>query len=289
MFVTFLDVVIAGLLMGGIYALIAVGLNLQFGVARVLNISHGEFVMLGAFLTWSLYSIFHINPILSLIIVGPFIFLIGFFIHRILFKPLRNMAPTMGIFEGNSMLASFGIMFIIQNIALLIWGANLKGYVFMDFSIDIFGALFGANRVLAMLFALVICAVFYVFLMWTRTGKAIRAASQDPSTAQTMGVNIHWVLGLCFALGALMAGLAGVLVSMIWEITPNIGMPYTIIAIIVIILGGLGNIPGSLLGGIILGLVGSIVTAWDPGLTMVAYYFIFIVILFARPTGIFGR
>jgi branched-chain amino acid transport system permease protein len=120
-------------------------------------------------------------------------------------------------------------------------------------------------------------------------GKAIRAAAEDQATAQVMGVNIHRVLAICFGLGALMAGLAGPLISMMYEIQPTMGIEYTITAIIVVVLGGLGSITGSLIGGFILGLIGSIVTHFDPGLSLVAYYLIFIALLLIRPTGIFGK
>ena len=114
--VTILDVGIGGLLLGGIYALIAMGMSLQYGVARVFNISHGEFIMLGAFATWMLYAGAGINPLISLVICGPFVFLIGFFLHKTLFKALLNASPNMDIFESKSMLATFGLLFMIQNI-----------------------------------------------------------------------------------------------------------------------------------------------------------------------------
>jgi branched-chain amino acid transport system permease protein len=288
-FVTFLDVVIGGLIMGGIYALIAVGLSLQYGVGRVLNVSHGEFIMLGAFATWSLYTVLGISPLISLVICGPVLFLIGFLIHRTLFQYLRGKAESVGAFADSSLLASFGLLFIIQNVALLIWKADIRGYSYLESSVSIFGALFAAHRLVALLFAVVISLAFYFFLTRARLGKAIRAAAEDPETAQAMGVNIHPVLALCFGLGALMAGFAGVLISMMYEMQPNMGLEYTIIAIIVVVLGGLGSITGSLIGGFILGLVGSIVTYFDPGLSLIAYYVIFILLLLIRPTGLLGK
>ncbi len=289
MIVTILDVLIAGLLLGGIYALVAVGLSLQYGVARVLNIAHGEFMMLGAFITWSVYTYFGLNPILSLAVSGPIVFVMGFILYRTLFKRLRAISPTPAAFEGNSMLACFGLLFIIQNVAILIWGADIKGYSYLAVPIDVAGARFAANRLLTLGFALVICTVFYLFLSRTRMGKAIRAAAQDPAAAGLMGVNINRVLALCFGFGALMAGLGGTLISMSYNIQPTMGLEYTMIALIVIVLGGLGSIPGSLIGGLLLGLVGSIVTYVEPGLSLVAYYVIFMLLLLAKPTGILGK
>jgi branched-chain amino acid transport system permease protein len=289
MFVKILDVVVAGLLLGGIYALIAVGLSLQYGVARVFNISHGEFIMLGAFATWMLYSMAGINPLISLIICGPIVFLIGFYLHKTLFKSLLNSSPNMDIFESKSMLACFGLLFMIQNIAILIWGADFKGYSYLNVGFNIGGAVFPANRLVTLLYALIIGAAFYLFLAFTRLGKAIRAAAQDPRTAGLMGVNINQVLALCFGFGAVMAGFAGALISMCYPIQTTMGLEYTVIAIIVVTLGGMGSIVGSFIGGFILGLIGSIVTTIEPSLYLVVFYFIFSLLLLVRPKGILGR
>lgn len=289
MFVTVLDVLIGGLITGGIFALIAVGLSLQYGVGRVLNVSHGEFIMIGAFITFSLYKIFGISPLVSLVICGPFLFIIAFLIHRTLFQYIRDTSESIDVFEGNSLLASFGLLFIIQNIALLIWKANVRGYTYLVYSVNIGGAVFTTNRLLALLFAVVISVGFYMFLTRARLGKAIRAAAQEPTIAGLSGVNIKQVLAICFGLGALMAGFAGALVSLLYQIQPTMGMEYTIIAIIVVVLGGLGSITGSLIGGFILGLIGSLVTYFDPSLSLVAYYVIFILLLLVKPTGIMGK
>jgi len=290
MIVTILNIVIAGLLMGGIYALIAVGFSLQYGVARVLNVSHGEFIMLGAFITWTLYTVLGVNPLVCLIICGPITLIIGFLLHRTLFTRLRTSSVSLAAFEGKSMLASFGFLFIIQNIAIAIWGNAAKGYTYLDSSVNIGGAIFAANRLVTLLCAVIIGAAFYLFLARARLGKAIRAAAQDPETAGLMGVNINQVLALCFGLGALMAGFGGVLISMCFStIQPAMGFQYTIIALIVIVLGGLGSIPGSFIGGFVLGLVGSIVSYWQPALSLAAYYLLFIVLLLAKPTGILGK
>ena len=289
MLVTILDILIAGLLLGGIYALIAVGLSLQYGVARVLNISHGEFIMLGAFASWALYTTVGINPLVSLVVCGPVLFVLGFFLHKTLYRRLLNSSKSLDVFEGRSLLASFGLLFIIQNAAILIWGADIEGYSYLSFGVNLGGAIFAANRLVTLLFSLIIGTIFYLFLTRSRLGKAIRAAAQDPATAGLMGVNINHVLALCFGFGALMAGLAGGLLSMCYPIKATMGLEYTVIAIIVVVLGGLGSIPGSFIGGFILGLIGSIVTYIEPSLAMVAYYVIFILLLLARPTGIFGR
>jgi branched-chain amino acid transport system permease protein len=289
MLVEILDIVVAGLLMGGIYALIAVGFSLQYGVARVLNISHGEFIMLGAFITWMLYKVFGVNPLVSLAICGPIIFIIGFLLYRTLFTRLRTSSESIGAYEGSSMLASFGLLFIIQNVAILIWGTDIKGYSYLNFGVNLGGGIFAANRLVTLLFAVVIGTAFYLFLAHTRLGKAIRAAAQDPATAGFMGVNINRVLAVCFGFGALMAGFGGTLISMCYPIQPTMGFQYTIIAIIVVVLGGLGSMVGSFIGGFVLGLIGSIVSYWQPSLSLTAYYLLFIVLLLVKPTGILGK
>ncbi len=289
MIVSILDVVVAGLLLGGIYALISVGLSLQYGVARVLNVAHGEFMMLGALATWSLNQAFGLNPLIAMALCGPVAFCVGYALHRTLFKRLRTSSPSLAVFEGNSMLASFGLLFIIQNLASIAWGTEIRAYTYLAYPVNVFGALFAANRLVTLAFAVVIGVVFYLFLVRSRLGKAIRAAAQDPTIAGLMGVNINQVLALCFGFGAMMAGLAGLLVSMSYPIHTTMGLEYTIITIIVVVLGGLGSIPGSFIGGFVLGLIGSIVTKIEPGLSLAAYYLLFMLLLWIKPTGIMGK
>ncbi|MCJ7654579.1 MAG: branched-chain amino acid ABC transporter permease [Dehalococcoidia bacterium] len=289
MIVRIFDIVIAGLLMGGIYSLIATGLSLQYGVAKVLNIAHGEFIMIGALLTWTVYTAFGINPLVSLAICGPVTFILGFLIYRIVFTRLRTSSPSPAVFEANAMLAAFGLFFVIENIGLIIWGAGMRGYSYLNVGVNFLGTVFAANRLVALLTALVIGVIFYVVIMRTRLGKAIRAAAEDPVAAGLMGVNINQVLALCFGFGALLAGFAGVLVSMCYPIYATMGLEYTLIAIIVVVLGGLGSIPGSFIGGFILGLIGSIVSSWQPSLSIAAYYVLFMLLLLVKPTGILGK
>jgi len=151
------------------------------------------------------------------------------------------------------------------------------------------GAIFAANRLVTLGFSVGIGLAFYLFLIRTRMGKAIRAAAQDSATAALMGVNINQVLALCFGLGVLMAGFAGVLYSTCFPIQTTMGLNYTVVAVIVVVLGGLGSIPGSFIGGFILGVIGSIVSYIEPSLSLAAFYIIFILLLLVRPTGIMGK
>ena len=284
-----LDIIITGLILGGIYALIAVGLTLQYGVGRVLNVSHGEFILLGALTTYTLYTGFGISPMIAIAIITPVLFVIGYILDRTLYNYLRKRSPTAEAFSGTSLLASFGLVFVLQNLMLLIWDANLKGYTYLNTSVSIFGALYGLNRLLALGVAVGVSVIFFVFIKSTRLGKAIRSAAEDPVMAQVMAVNVKQVLAICFGLGAAMAGLAGILYSMMFELQPSKGIELTIIAIVVVVFGGLGSISGSLIGGFVLGLVTSIVNFIDPSLSLVAFYLIFILLLLFKPSGILGR
>ncbi|HLF42057.1 MAG TPA: branched-chain amino acid ABC transporter permease [Acidimicrobiia bacterium] len=283
------DIIISGLILGGVYALIAVGLSLQYGVGRVLNVSHGEFIILGALATYSLYTALKLNPFVAIAVIAPAFFVVGYALDRSLFNQLRRTSVNDDAFEGRSLLASFGLLFVIQNLMLIWWGANLRGYSYLNSPVSILGNRYGLNRVIALVVAVTVSLAFYVFIKRTRLGKAIRAAAEAPQMAEVLGVNRRMVLGICFGLGAALAGLAGVLYSIMFEIQASRGIELTIVAIVVVVFGGLGSISGSLIGGFVLGLVTSLVNFIDPSLSLAAFYLIFILVLLLRPSGILGR
>ncbi len=283
----FRDILITGLLLGGIFALVSVGLTLQYGVARVLNVAHGEFIMVGAFITFWLLGSMSLNPLVSVAVTGPVAFIMGFVLHKTLFRRLMDASPSLDIFEGKSLLASFGLLYVVQNLARIIWGSDVEGYNFLNSTVT--AAQIPLNRLVALAFVVVLGGAFYFFLARTRLGKAIRASAQSPTTAELMGVDIRNVLAICFGLGLGLAAIAGSLLSTLFAIQTSIGLGYTVIAMVVVVMGGLGSITGAMIGGIILGLVSSTVTFFHPSLTMIAYYVIFIVLLLARPKGIMGK
>ncbi len=287
MWVTILNVVSSGLIMGGVYAIIAMGMSIQYGVARILNVSHGEFIMVGAFLTFMLVKL-NVNPLLAMVLVMPVLFLVGFVLHRTIYKKLSDVSGSSGVFESNSMLVSFGLMFVLQNVALQIWGSQQQVYAFLQRSVNVLGTAIALNRLVVLCLAVAISVLFYLFLQTTRMGKAIRAVSQDPGAAALMGVKVHRVGAISFGIGALLAGCAGSLISIINQFNTAMGMSYTIIAIIVVVLGGMGSVVGSLLGGFILGFIGTLVNYIDPSLSLVAYYLIIIVLLLVKPSGLMG-
>jgi branched-chain amino acid transport system permease protein len=284
----FLSIFIGGLLIGGIYSLVSMGLSLQYGVAKVLNIAHGEFLMIGAFITYELQQ-HAVDPLLTVVIIGPLMFIVGYILYRTIFTTIRLKAANPGVFESNALLAAFGLYFIVQNIGRLEWGTTPVSYSYLPGTVSLGGALFNDSRLVAAAFAVAVGAAFYLYLARTRTGKAIRAAAQDPTTAGLMGVNINNTLALCFGFGAAMAGVAGALISICYPIYTTMGLGYTVIAIVVVTLGGLGSIPGSFIGGFILGVIGTAVTSWDAGLAVASYYVIFIILLLVRPKGLFGK
>lgn len=283
------DIVITGLILGGIYALVAVGLSLQYGVGRVLNVSHGEFIMLGAFATFSLFTKYEINPLLAIGLVAPALFVLGYLVHQIFFQYLRSTSPSSDVFSARSLLASFGLLFVVQNLILIAWGPSLKGYTYLNSPVSIFGASYSKNRLVALFVSVGVSVIFYLFISRTRLGKAIRAAAEDPTMANVVGVNIHQVLGICFGLGTMLAGLAGVLISLMFQLQSAMSLEYTIIAIVVVVFGGLGSITGSLIGGFALGLVISVVNFYDPSLSLISFYAIFMLLLLVKPSGILGR
>lgn len=284
-----IDVIITGLILGGLYALIAVGLSLQYGVGRVLNVSHGEFIILAALAAYSLYTVTGIHPLVAITFVAPVLFAIGFGLDRTLFNDLRRTSFDEDHFEGRSLLVSFGLLFVIQNLMLVFWGAGLRGLSVLNTPVEILGRRYGLNRLVTLLVAVTVSVAFYLFIRHTRLGKAIRAAAERPDMAEALGVNRKRVLAICFGLGASLAGLAGILYSMMFEIQASRGIELTVVAIVVVVVGGLGSITGSLIGGFLLGLVISLVNFIDPSLSLVAFYLIFIVVLLVKPSGLLGR
>ena len=285
-----LDVLVGGLIIGGIYALVALGLNLQYGLMRVLNIAHGEFLMLGAYVTYSLHTTWGLDPLLTLVVTGPLAFVVGVALHRLLYARVLTQGETPEALESRSVLLSFGLLFVIQNVALLAWSADLKGYGYLSTPLPILGAIFPANRLVAASVALTVSLGFYVYLRRSLTGKAIRALMQEPEGAQLVGISLSRVHARCFGIGIAMSAITGSLISMLFELTPFMGLPYTVTALVVIILGGLGNMLGSLMGGLLLGVVetlGVYLAASD--IRPIVSYGVLSLILILKPSGLFGR
>jgi branched-chain amino acid transport system permease protein len=285
-----LELAATGLITGGIYAVVALGLNLQYGLMRIMNISHGEFLMLGAYFTWLAYTVFGVNPLVFLPAVAVVLFLAGLVIYRFLFRPLANKAPNLEAFEARSLLVGFGLMFLAQNAAYLAWGADLRGYSFLAEPVEIAGVRLTQNRLVVFAFAVAASLALLAVLRYTLIGKAVRAMMQSPTGAQLVGVDTATLHPVVFGAGLALAGVAGALLSMVYEVSPSMGEPYTVTALIVITLGGLGSAIGCLAGGLLLGLVEAFGMHFtNPSLKMLLSYGVFMAVLLARPRGLFAR
>jgi len=285
-----LELAAAGLIVGGIYAIVAIGLNLQYGLMRIMNISHGEFLMVGAYLAYWAYTTMHVSPLVALPGIFVLLFLVGLLVYRLCFRSITRDAPSVEVIEARSLLVGFGLMFFVQNAAYLTWGADLRGYSFLAEPVEIAGARFGVNRLVVFGFAVALSLVLLAALKYTLLGKAVRAMMQSPTGAQLMGIDVGVLHPVVFGVGLALAGVAGVLLSMVYEISPSMGEPYTVTALIVITLGGLGNAAGSLFGGLLLGLVETFGTHFtNPSLKMLLSYVVFIAVLLLRPKGLFTR
>ena len=284
------DLTIAGLITGGMYALVAIGLNLQYGLMRVMNIAHGEFLMLGAYLAYWAYVLARLSPLVALPAIFVILFLVGLLVHWLCFRRIARAAPSVEVLEARSLLVGFGLMFLLQNAAFLAWGADLRGYEYLATPVEIAGTRLGANRLVVFLFAVGVSLLLIAILRFTLLGKAVRAMMQSPTGAQLVGIDTAVLHPVVFGAGLALAGVAGALLSMIYEISPAMGEPYTVTALIVITLGGLGSAPGSLIGGLLLGLVETIGTHLsNPSLKMLLSYGVFVAVLVLRPRGLFAR
>jgi len=279
-----------GLLNGGIYALLAMGLSLQYGVCRVLNITHGEFAMLAAVITFTLYASFGINPLVAAAITGPLMFVLGFLLQTTLFKALKARAPSPPVFEGSALLLAFGLMYVIKYLAQLRWGSLRLPCYYLQQKVTFAGMTLFLNEIVAFAVAVVIGVAVHLFLNRSRLGRAIRATAEDPATAGLMGVNTNMILAFSFGLGGLLAGIAGPLKAMIEPPSTAIGFSSTVTALVVVVLGGLGSVPGSFIAGIIIGIASMLVVGlWDPVLVVPIYYALLMILLLVRPTGILGK
>lgn len=285
-----LDLAVVGLITGGLYALVAIGLNLQYGLMRVMNIAHGEFLMVGAYLAWLAYTVGGVSPLVAVPAVFAALFVIGLAVYRVCFRRIVRQAPTPEVLEARSLLVGFGLLFFVQNAALLAWGADLRGYEYLAGAVEIAGARFAANRLVVFGVAVALTVALLAVLRLTMLGKAVRAMMQSPTGAQLVGIDTARLHPIVFGAGLGLAGVAGTLLSMIYEISPAMGEPYTVTALIVITLGGLGSAPGSLFGGLLLGLVETFGTHFtNPSLKMLLSYGVFVAVLLLRPRGLFAR
>ena len=287
---SWIELLASGLITGGIYALVALGLNLQYGLMRILNIAHGEFLMVGAFLTWMVQTQFGLSPLLMVPVSFALLMALGMAVHFLCFRRLTATSPNLDIFEARGLMVAFGLMFLVQNMVSYIWGGDLRGYDYLTEPVAIAGTQFAANKLLVFALALVFSGALILLLRMTLLGKGVRALMQSPVGAQLVGIDTKRLHPLMFGIGLGLSGVAGCLLSMAFTISPNMGEPYTVTALIVITLGGFGSMSGALAGGLLLGVIEAVGMHFtNPSLKALLSYVVFIAVLLLRPKGLFAK
>jgi branched-chain amino acid transport system permease protein len=275
-----------GLLIGGVYSLVAIGLTVIFGVMKVINFAHGALMMLGMYASYWIATLLQINVYATIVFVLPLLFIVGVLFQRVLISPIMN-APA-----HNQLFLTLGVMLFLQNMAVYLWTPDYRilrtPYTNINFYIgDINISLV---HILAFIMALVFSGILYVILHKTDLGRAIRASSEEPVGAKLMGINIKRIYWITFGIGAACAGVAGTAITPFFPIYPYVGDIFILTAYVVVVLGGMGSVLGALVGGLIIGMADSIGAMILPGsMKSVLSFVIFIMILLFKPTGLFGR
>jgi branched-chain amino acid transport system permease protein len=282
----FIQAAINGLLLGGVYAAYSAGFSLIFGVMGVVNLAHGELIMLGAFTSYWMFVGFNMDPYFSLHFAMVFLFLFGYLIQKYIINRVIEQPHIM------SYILTFGIHLMVANLALKIWTHDFRSITtsYSGANAAFWGLNIPYSRLITFCIALMVIWALWFFLTRTETGRAIRATSMDKEVARLMGVNIREIYAITFGIGAAITGLAGASISPFVIIFPEMGLGYTITAFCVVVLGGMGYMPGALWGGLILGVAQSLAATYLSGGISVALTFVmlFLVLIF-RPAGIVGK
>jgi branched-chain amino acid transport system permease protein len=284
-----------GVLAGGILAVVALGFSLVWGIMNIINLAHGAFIMLGAYLTYQLTKSFGLDPFLTLPISFVLMFALGYLIQRGLINRVAR-APILITF-----LLTFGLSLIVVNLALFIWTGDTRGVTtwYSGTNFTVVGVTIPWIKLYTLAAALVITALMHLWLTRSKTGRAIRATSMDIGAAQLAGVKVRHIYAIVFGLGAGLAGVAGTLISMSYAMTPSMGEPFLIKGFVVCVLGGLGSVQGALIGGIVYGIVEAVATQYNgtilgqqisgSGLQDAIALIVLLIVLIVRPTGIAGK
>ncbi len=282
---TVLNILVVGILLGGIYGLVSIGLNLIFGVIRIVNFAQGELVMLGMYGAYVAYTVLGLDPYVSVLLVVPALFVIGLVMERLVLQPLQNES-AMQIF------ATFALLILLQNVVLAL--TRGQGYSvptkLAGLGLELGEIRITATRLIIFVAVTAIAVLLHLFLMRTLTGKSIRAVTQDRQAARLMGINVERTFTVTFGIGAALAGLAGVLLAPIYTLAPGIGGNFILAAFAVVVLGGLGSVAGAYFGGLIVGVVEAFAGFYiDPELKQAIWFLIFLAVLIVRPSGLFGQ
>ena len=280
----------AALSTGALYALIGLGLNLVYGTMRLLNVAHGDIVMIGAYIAFWGFTLLGLSPVLGIFLAALAGALLGWIVYQLLFRRMLASPALLRRLEGNSLLIFFGISVILQNLSALAFSASQRGYRYLDEVHHLGDVAMTGNRLLALGVALIICLAAYLLLRFHIFGLAIKALIERREAALIVGVNLDRVQVVSLCLAFAIAAVAGVLVSTTEQISPFMGFPFTISAFIVIILGGLGNISAGLVAGFLLGAVQIYgVALTSASFQSVLVYGVFVAVLLLRPQGLLGR
>jgi branched-chain amino acid transport system permease protein len=277
---------INGLLIGGVYATVAVGFSLVWGILNVVNIGHGALVMLGAYTTYWLFTLYHVDPLLSLPLTGALLFALGYPLQRIVINQVIRASFLI------TFLLTFGLELLITNLALAAWTADFRSVTtpYSGNSIALGPLTIPTIRLVSLGVAALVAAVLHLLMVRSRLGSAIRATASDQEAARLMGIPIAHVYALTFAIAAASAGIAGGLISLSFPIYPAMGAGYTLVAFVTCVLGGLGSVPGALLGGLVLGLLQTYAASWlGPNFDSIVAFSALILVLAVRPAGLLGR
>ncbi len=282
----FLQLVVNGIMVGGVYGLMSLGINLVWGVMGVVNLAHGDIIIAAGFLTFWLFTSHHLNPLLALPAGVAMGFAIGVLTQRFL---LGRVPQDRGAVK-TSLLMTFGVSYMLINAAQLLWGNEFQTVMFLPGSWNVAGLDFAKSRTLAFLAAAAVSALLWAFLRFTFLGRAVRAVSQNVDGASVCGIDIPRTRVVSFGLGSALAATAGVLLVMIFAISPAMGTGYTVRSFAVTVIGGLGSFPGALLGALILGL-SEVFTGYLASAQIAngIAFLLFLAVLLARPQGLLGR
>ena len=282
--------IINGASMGAIYGLIAMGLTLIFGTMRVTNFAHGAFLMLAMMFSYTIWGLTNVNPYLLIIIIGPIMFVIGYFVQSLLIKPVLKAESDKNDPIGVLLLTA-GLSIVFENLALMIFGADYRmaQTSFSNKTFNFGSVTLSAPRLYGLLITLAVSAVLWIFLQKTEVGRQLRATGQDRNTAALMGVNSERTFAIAFGIGTALLAVAALVLLPFYYVTPSVGNVFQTRAFIVVVLGGLGSVPGALIGGIIIGLIETIAAQFmTASITSVIIYLVFLIVLFVKPTGLFG-
>jgi branched-chain amino acid transport system permease protein len=282
----FIQSLISGILIGGVYALIGIGLTIIFGVMRVINFAHGDLMMLGMYATFYLFSLGKIDPFLSIVIVIPLMFLFGVVLQKLFINRILGSLPQ------NQILLTIGLGLVMSNAVMLAFTSDYKilSTTYSSSSVTVLGISISTPLLVSFGITAVITAALYWFLLKTDTGQAIRATAQDREAARLMGINVKRMSIIALGLGSALAGTAGSLISPTYYIFPQVGTAFTLKAFVIVVLGGMGSIVGATLGGVLIGVAESVGgvylgSGWKEVIVMV----LFLLVLLFKPSGLFGK